>query len=193
MEVISGDIVARAQRGERVAQRELYDRYADAVFGYVVNSLCSREEAVELAQEVWLRVFRGLSALKDPQAFHAWLFQIAANMVRDHVKRAKPPPTVSLDQPVGEAEEEERTLGVPDSTADPATVTAHNELQARIQEALQALPVERREVVVLHHLEGFDVKEIAQQLGLAVGTVKSRLGRGRAMMRAELADLVETM
>ena len=52
MEVISGDIVARAQRGERVAQRELYDRYADAVFGYVVNSLCSREEAVELAQRV---------------------------------------------------------------------------------------------------------------------------------------------
>jgi RNA polymerase sigma-70 factor (ECF subfamily) len=191
MKVIVGEVVARAQQGERAAQRELYDQYADAVFGYVLNLLGSREEAVELAQDIWLRVFRRLNTLRDPQAFHAWLFQIAANMVRDHLKRAKPPTIVSLDQPDGDDEDDERIPEVADASGDPSTVAAQNELQQRIQKALKMLPPERREVVILHHLEGFGVREIADQLGIAVGTVKSRLGRGRARMRELLADLIE--
>ena len=195
MKVLSGDVVARAQRGERLAQRELYDEYADAIFGYVTNQLGARssgarEEAIDLAQDIWLRAFRRLGSLADPQAFHAWLFQIATNVVRNHAKRAKPPPLVSLDQPAA-GEEDGPTIEVPDSSGEPARVAAENELGRRIQQALGKLPAERREVVVLHHLEGFDVKEIAEQLGVAVGTVKSRLGRGRAALRELLADLVE--
>lgn len=179
-------VVRRAREGDREAFRSLFERYRDPIYSYV-RRMVGPEAADDLAQDVFVRAYQALPRLKAPGAFRGWLYQIAANRVRDHWKLVRPE-TVSLDVPAGDDGYE---LAVADAGPGPEGVAVRKELSAAIEQAVAALPPERREVVLLHHLRGLDVRAIAGILGIAEGTVKSRLGRARAELRVALADWME--
>lgn len=179
-------IVRRAQGGDRDAFRALFERYRDPVYGYIRRMVGDEDLAADLTQDVFLRAYQALPRLKAAGAFRGWLYQIAANRVRDHWKRPAPE-MLSLDG----GSDADAGPAVADPQPGPDRVAVRKELRAAVSQAVDLLPPERREVVLLHHLHGLEVRDIAQALGVAEGTVKSRLGRARADLRRYLAGWME--
>jgi RNA polymerase sigma-70 factor (ECF subfamily) len=146
--------------------------------------------AADLTQETFIRVYRSLPELRDARAFQSWLYRIAANIVRDERKRARLP-TVSLDELVEGKEGEAAEREFADWSDNPERKLVQQELSQAVDCAVASLSPEHREVIVLHHLRGLEVRDVARVLQIAEGTVKSRLGRARAILRRKLAPLVE--
>ncbi|MBI3944835.1 MAG: sigma-70 family RNA polymerase sigma factor [Armatimonadetes bacterium] len=179
--------VRLAQRGDREAFRELFERHRDPVYGYVRQMVRDEDLAADLTQDVFLRAYRSLPRLKAPGAFRGWLYAIAANRVRDHWRSPRLD-ALSLD---ASADDGSGDVMVADPAPGPERVAVREGLREAVAAAVEKLAPERREVVVLHHLQGMDVRAIAGMLGVAEGTVKSRLGRARADMRRHLMGWME--
>ncbi len=162
-------LVVRAQLGERAAFAALVRRWRVPVWAFVRRML-DAERADDVAQEVWLAVVRGLPRLRDSDRFKPWLFTIARRSVADCLRAEYARAAVSADEPVAE--------DLADATVERTEVLA----------ALSAVPVVEREVLVLFYLEDLSVQECAQVCGIPVGTVKSRLGRARRLLREHLAE-----
>ncbi len=160
-------LIVRCQLGERDAFAELVRGWHGAVDRYVRRMLAGPDD--DVVQEVWLAVFKGLPGLRQPERFAPWLFTIArravTNRLRDTYARAGPEP---VEEPAG---------------ADEVETVADREV---LGEALGALPVREREVLLLFYLEDLPLDACAQICGVPVGTVKSRLNRARRLLRDEL-------
>jgi RNA polymerase sigma-70 factor (ECF subfamily) len=151
-----------------------------------INLLGDREEALDLSQEVFLRVFRTIHRFRGQSSLKTWIYRIAINQARNRHrfwKRRRRSDQVSLDQHV-EAHGELAS----DLESTPDRLLAQKELATRLRRALDHLPFEQRTVVILREIDGLSYDEIAYSLGLAVGTVKSRLTRGRQALREELRE-----
>jgi RNA polymerase sigma-70 factor (ECF subfamily) len=196
----SGDIVAdaelvrRAQEGESDAYDALFRRHYAKVYNFALRLDGSRDNAADIAQTAFVRAWESLSRLRDGQAFLRWVYRIALNLVRDRAKQALRKPWVALRdlwQPAKEQEGGTEPVEFADSSFDPERITTARERDRALAEAITRLPMEFREVVVLHHLQGLDVRQIAEVAGIAEGTVKSRLGRARARLRAALREWMD--
>jgi RNA polymerase sigma-70 factor (ECF subfamily) len=146
-------------------------------------------DASDATQEAFVRAYRSIGRLEAEGAYGGWLAQIAVNVCRDILKR----PRIiarSLDEPFSD-EESEYKLEIPDWTDSPERTTMAQELQDVVNRAVSTLSADHRVVVTMHHLEGIDVLEIAEILGLSEGTVKSRLSRARGELRRKLGHYVD--
>jgi len=151
-----------------------------------VNLLGDREEALDLSQEVFLRVFRTIGRFRGQSSLRTWIYRIAINQARNRHRfwrRRHRADQVSLDQHVA-AHGEFVSAG----EARPDRMLAQKELAARLQSALDHLPFDQRIAIVLREIDGLSYDEIAYSLGVAVGTVKSRLTRARHALRQELRE-----
>jgi RNA polymerase sigma-70 factor, ECF subfamily len=151
-----------------------------------VNLLGDREEALDLSQEVFLRVFRTISRFRGQSTVRTWIYRIAINQARNRHRfwrRRHRADQVSLDQHVA-AHGEFVSAG----EARPDRMLAQKELAARLKSALDHLPFDQRTAIVLREIDGLSYDEIAYSLGVAVGTVKSRLTRARQALRHELRE-----
>jgi len=151
-----------------------------------VNLLGDREEALDLSQEVFLRVFRTIGRFRGQSSLRTWIYRIAINQARNRHRfwrRRHRADQVSLDQHVA-AHGEFVSAG----EARPDRLLAQKELAARLQSALDHLPFDQRIAIVLREIDGLSYDEIAYSLGVAVGTVKSRLTRARHALRLELRE-----
>ena len=156
------------------------------VLQLAVNLLGDREEALDLSQEVFLRVFRTISRFRGHSTLRTWIYRIAINQARNRHRfwrRRHRADQVSLDQHVA-AHGEFVSAG----EARPDRVLAQKELAAKLQSALDHLPFDQRTAIVLREIDGLSYEEIAYSLGVAVGTVKSRLTRARQALRQELRE-----
>jgi RNA polymerase sigma-70 factor (ECF subfamily) len=165
-------LVVRCQAGDEAALAELAARY-DARLRYFLRKLAA-EQADDLLQDVWLDVFRQLPRLRDPQAFRAWVYRIARDRALAALHRAR-----RGAQPLGD-------LDVPDGQ--PEEGGFDEEDAQRIHAALDRLPAEQREVLVLRFVESMSYEEIAAVTGLAIGTVRSRLYYGKQALRKQLEN-----
>lgn len=163
-------LAIRCQLGERDAFDELIDRYADRLRGHVRRVAASNAEADDLVQETWLRVIRGLPGLRDPARVRSWLFGIAHRVLVDRLRTRYAEPAAVDVAPLADA----RNLLDEEIRRD------------QIERGLEVLAPIDREVVVLFYLEQFTLSEVAEAVGVPVGTVKSRLHRARRRMRAAL-------
>jgi RNA polymerase sigma-70 factor, ECF subfamily len=181
-------LVQRCAAGDEEASAELMLEHQPMVFSLAANLLGDRDEALDLTQEVFLRVFGTIHRFRGQSALRTWIYRITVNQARNRQRwwrRRRRSEQVSLEEHV------ERHGDVPlrnDATA-PDRVFAQRELAGRLVAALDRLSFEQRTTIVLREIEGLSYDEIAFSLGLAVGTVKSRLTRARQALRAELKGL----
>ena len=176
--VESSQLVARARTGDRAAQRVLFEQHQSGVYNYLRSLVQDDHTAADLTQETFVKALGGLPRLRQAAAFTGWLYRIARNQARDHLNAAGTRRAASV--------EAETLADVPDPRGDASTALAASELSATVGSAVDSLSAEHREVVLLHHLQGYEVDAIAGLLGLRVGTVKSRLARAREALRRKL-------
>ena len=169
-------IVTRASRGDLSAFALLVERYRAPLISYVYGIVGVRDEAEELAQEAFCRAWQHLPRLKRPDKFASWLYQTAHNLA---VSALRKPRLASLPDDVPAAK-----------TSSPTEAGQHEEL-AQVHRAVGELPEPFRETVALRHFSGMSHEQIAEHLGIAAGTVRSRLSRGYAMLRERLRSLIE--
>lgn len=181
-------LIQRCIAGDEAASTELVFQHHHLVLGLATHLLGDREEALDLSQEVFMRVFRTLHRFRGQSSLRTWIFRIVINQARNRQRwwrRRQRSSQVSLDQHI--REHGDLVLGASPSTPDHEL--SRKELGARLYRALQHLPFDQRTALVLREIEGLRYDEIAFSLGLPVGTVKSRLTRARQALRAELGDL----
>lgn len=181
------ELVERAKNGEMGAFAELLKRYQVPLVHFCQRMIGSLQDAEDVAQECFVRLYRILPQLKPKAKFTTVLFGIARNLtlnaIRDAERRGRSK-TISL---AGDIERGEWHL--PDETQDPRRAAELGELEQRIQRALLTLAPEHREVILLREVEQMDYEEIARVTGTLVGTVKSRLSRAREQLRLRLMEL----
>lgn len=182
------DLVRRAKEGDERAFESLFGRHHKRIFSITYGMLRNHADAADATQEAFVRAYRSLARLEAEGAFRGWLAQIAVNICRDILKR----PRVisrSLDEPVASDESEYR-LEVPDDAIGPERASLNRELQQVLRKAIGSLTPDHQAVITMHHLEGMDVLDIADVLGVSEGTIKSRLSRARAELRRKLGYYV---
>lgn len=151
-----------------------------------VNLLGDRDEALDLSQEVFLRVFRTIHRFRGQSSLRTWVYRIALNQARNRHRfwrRRHRADQVSLDQHIA-AHGDFQSAG----ESGPDRLLAQKQLAEQLQQALDDLPFDQRSVIVLREIDGLSYEEIAFSLGVAVGTVKSRLTRARQALRHQLRD-----
>ena len=179
-------LIQRCTAGDEIAFAELVDEHQRMVVQLAMNLLGDKDEALDLSQEVFLRVFRTIGRFRGQSTLRTWIYRIAVNQARNRHRfwrRRHRADQVSLDVHVA-------THGEFRSGAEvgPDRVFAQKELAAKLQSALDALPFDQRTAIVLREIDGLSYDEIAYSLGVAVGTVKSRLTRARQTLRLELRE-----
>ena len=170
-------LVDRLRRGERGAFEELVRLYQHRVFGVTLRMLGNRADAEEVAQEVFLRVYRSVGDFRGESKLSTWLYAIASRLCLNRLASGRGRPTL---------ESEEAVLRLESTEVDPAERLERGEVEAALQRAIAELPEERRIVVVLRDLEGLAYEDIAEALGVALGTVRSRLHRARAELKGKM-------
>ena len=172
-------LVSAARQGDMAAFESLVRLYEKRVFALTLRMCGDREDAAEAAQEAFLAAWQGLAFFRGDSSFSTWLYRLASNacvdlLRRESRRRAAAGP--SLD-------DEELNLEVPDEMPSPQDEAERRELREEIERGLAALSPEHREVLVLREIHQLRYDEIAETLDLDVGTVKSRISRGRKQLR----------
>ncbi len=182
------DLVAEARAGNVAAFEALYRSHQAGIFTFIRNLVGERELAADLTQQTFVRAWESLPRLRRTGAFRGWLHRIAMNLVRDEAKsgRARLEMTESS---LADGESPAARADGPDGR--PESQLISGELRGEVRAALAELSPEQRAAVVMHHLEGMSVTEIAHALKVRPGTVMSRLARAREALRKRLAPYVE--
>ena len=174
------DLVLSACEGSLEAFNGLVDLHERSVFNLCLRMLGSREAAEDATQDAFLAASRNVRSFRG-QSFRAWLMRIAANACTDELRRRGRRPAHSLDAPPPGADD---PFDVPDAAAGPEAQLLRKEQQAALQAALLLLPSDQRMAVIMCDLQGFSYEEIAEAMRSSLGTVKSRIARGREKLRA---------
>jgi RNA polymerase sigma-70 factor, ECF subfamily len=178
-------LVQRCAAGDEEACAALVDEHQRLVYQLALHLLGDHNEALDLSQEVFLRVFRTIHRFRGQSALRTWIYRIAINQARNRMRwwrRRRRGQQVSLDDHVRAHGE----LPSESATTSPERVYRQKEVAGRIWQALEALPFDQKTAIVLREIDGLSYDEIAFSLGVAVGTVKSRLARARESLRCEL-------
>lgn len=182
------EIIGRFLAGDDQAFIKLVLRYQNRVHNLCYRLLGDTHEAQDMAQEIFLTVHRSLKNFRGDSLFSTWIFRIATNHCKNRIKylgRRKYYQSSSLDQP-REAEDGDIFSEVEDENPDPESCLGSDEIQKVVQEAIATLDEEHRMVIVLRDIQDQSYEEIAEVLGLKVGTVKSRIHRARNELKRKL-------
>jgi RNA polymerase sigma-70 factor (ECF subfamily) len=184
------ELAARARSGEVEAFEALYRSHQAGIYTFILSQVREPELAADLTQETFVRAWQSLPRLRKAGAFRGWLHRIAANLVRDEVKsgRARLEVAASVLATDGEAPAPEPRA---DAAEGPEAMLASQERKGAVWAALAELPAQQRAAVVMHHVEGMSMTEIAEATGVRPGTVMSRLARAREALRKRLSRYVE--
>ncbi len=174
-------LVETAQRGDVENFNALVRLYEGRVYNLCYRMLGDAESAADAAQDAFLSAFRSLRSFRGG-SFRSWMLRIATNTCYDVLRARKRRPAISLDS-AADQEDEASSLQIADSGEPPDEFALRRELAAAIQRGLESLPEEQRLVLILSDIDGLPYEEIAQITSTNLGTVKSRLSRGRARLR----------
>ena len=189
-EVASGEaaLIERCAAGDQSACAELVSGHERMVFQLALHLLGDRDEALDLSQEVFFSVFRTIQNFRGQSALKTWIYRIVINQARNRQRwwrRRQKSSQVSLDQHVAAHGD----LRQPGDETSPDRALARKELAEQLWSALDRLPFDQRTVIVLREIDGLSYDDIAFSLGVAVGTVKSRLTRARQTLRRQLTGV----
>jgi len=172
-------LVEEARRGNQEAFADLVGRYQVRVFNLARALTGNEAAAAELAQDVFVKIYRGLGTFRGESAFRTWLYRVATNVIRSHIAR----PSVFRWL----VRRERNDADPLETLAAPGDIEARVTQRDAIDRALGQLPTDLRMAVTLRDVEGLEYKEIAEVLDIPIGTVMSRIARGREKLRPLLA------
>ncbi|UFJ40704.1 RNA polymerase sigma factor SigW [Brevibacillus humidisoli] len=184
MEFVEKRLTQRAKRGDRDAFAELVEIYKDKIFQLAYRMTGNRQEAEDIAQETFLRVFANLHTYDESYKFSTWIYRIATDLCIDRGRKKKP--DFSLDQQVEGTEGLDwySRLSSTDKTPEENLMT--QELQDTVQGALSQLSPKYRSIMILRYIEDLTLQEISAVLQLPITTIKTRIHRGREALRNKL-------
>jgi RNA polymerase sigma-70 factor (ECF subfamily) len=185
-ELSDNELVERSLAGSPEAFGVLVVRYQRPIFGLVVRMVRNRAIAEELAQEIFVKAYRNLASFDRRRKFSSWLFKVAHNATIDHLRRRRLD-TVPLDSPGDESGGVGDLLAGPEREG-PESRALRSELAGALEAAMAELRPEHREILLLRFREGLSYGELAEVLGLAMGTVKTHLHRARKRLAGLLED-----
>jgi len=179
-------LIQRCRRGDTTAFGTLVERYQDDIFNGIYRMVGNYQDAADIAQDVFLKAYRAVHSFRGKASFYTWLYRIAVNTCISR-RRSLAARKAHLHVPLARGGDDERDCDPPAADLPPPQAAQNREEHARIEEALGKLPEDYRIVVVLRDIEGYNYAQIAAMLGCSHGTVKSRLFRGREILRRMLA------
>lgn len=192
MEETDLNLVKRARNGDRDAFGILVERYQRRIFGLCYGMVRNRDDAMDLVQETFVKVFRNLKSFEGQSSFYTWTYRIATNVCIDFLRKASRNRTVDYDDAIGRDENADdggmllpSRLGV-----NPSKVYGRRELLDKINEALGMLSDNHRQAILLREVEGLSYQEMADVMEVSIGTVMSRLHHARKNMQKHLAEYV---
>lgn len=182
--------VERLKAGDPEAFDMMVEKFAGDIFGLAFRLTQSREDANDITQETFLSAVRGIASFRGDAELKTWLFRITVNHARNRFrwwKRRMFDRTISLDAALGDNDAVQADR-IADRGRDPEQIAVEHERQSAVFRELGRLPHSYREAVVLCDVEGYSYGEIAEMLGIGIGTVKSRIARGRGILKEKLRD-----
>ncbi len=191
MEETDLNLVKRARNGDRDAFAVLVERYQRRIFSVCFGVVRNPDDAMDLTQETLVKVYRNLEGFQGDSSFYTWVYRIAKNVSIDHVRRNQRHRTVDYDDAFGRDEDGDDDGMLPGRLGiDPERVLGRRELLDKIEEALGSLSPAHRECIVLREVQGLSYQEMADVLGISIGTVMSRLHHARKNMQRALGEYV---
>ena len=186
-------LVIACQTGDKVAMESLVKKHQRSVTSLLYQLAPDWGDTSDLAQEVFIRVYRGIHSLRNPKTFRSWLNQIVVNLFYDELRRRpRRLPTISIDAPIeSDSGESDLVREIPDTSLKPDEQSLVQELDQIIKKAMSQLPEQFRTAIVLRELQGLSYEEIAVSIGCELGTVKSRIARARGRLQEVLSPYLE--
>ena len=169
-------LIQRAKQGDTYAFEQLIHEHRVGAFNLAFRMLGNRDDADDAAQDAMVKVFKSIGSFREQSKFSTWVYRLTYNVCIDIMRKQKPGTTTELD---------ERLV---DKSPTPEEELEHNERQKQIKAAIAALTPDYRSAIVLRDVNGHSYDEIAQILGCSVGTVKSRINRGRLKLKEILSE-----
>lgn len=182
------ELIESVRGGDEAAFGEIMTRYRGAITNYLYRFLNDYEEAVDLAQETFVRVYFALDRYHTQYAFSTYIYRIATNLAISELRRRKRRRLLSLTGLFQSEDEREVEFQPPDTRQLPDADLVENERERMIARAIATLPEKYRVPVVLRDVEGCAYEEIAEIMKLGLGTTKSRISRGRALLKDKLQN-----
>lgn len=173
-----------ARKGDQRAFAEIVDLYKDKLYHLAFRMTGNRQEAEDVVQETFLRVYKNLERYDENQKFSTWIYRIATNLCIDRLRKRRA--VYSLDAASSEHEGLDGYAMLPSDDRTPESELLLSETQKIIHEAIETLPVKYKSVMVLRYLQDLSLQEISDVLDMPVTTVKTRVHRGREFMRKKL-------
>ncbi|EST10301.1 RNA polymerase sigma factor SigW [Sporolactobacillus laevolacticus] len=177
-------LIKKVKKGDQQAFAELVDRYKNSVFAICFRMVGNTQEAEDLSQEAFIRAYNHIDQYDHERKFSTWLFRIATNLSIDFLRRRKT--SVSLDAVVPGTEGLSLNTILPDNGELPDEQMVRRENEEMVQSEIKKLPEKYRSAVVLKYIEDLSLKEISDIMDIPVGTVKTRIHRGREMLRKNM-------
>ncbi len=191
------DLVCLCQQGmqpSRSAFAEIMRRHQSHVDQLLYKLAPDWQDRADLAQEVWLRVYRNIKRLQEPEKFRGWLSRIATNLFYDELRKRKRMGTsISLDNPLHTGDGGEIEWELPSGEPGPIDNLSTQEFYAHLRQAIKDLPEGFRQTIVLREIEGLTYEEIAEITGVSLGTVKSRIARARVRLQTQLQPYLSSL
>ena len=184
-------LIVRALGGDQSAYEGLVRKYRQPLWHHLARLVRQREELDDLVQETFIKAFAALETYTPQYAFSTWLYKIATNHAIDHLRRRRVA-TVSLDKPV-QTKDGEMQIELPDDTWRPDRPLVEDQRRTLLAEAVAALPDKYRRVIEMRHQQDMAYEDIAEALGLPLGTVKAHIFRARELLNRALRDRRESL
>lgn len=183
-------LIERCKRGDLAAFNDLVRKYEKQVYNFAYRLTGNYDDANDVAQDAFLRVFNAIGTFRGDSSFSTWLFRITTNVFLDERKKAKAHPQSSLDEYL-ELGESSVARQIEDPSPTPEAVLEEAERALLLQKAVGDLPEYQRAMVTLYHGQQKSYEEIAEIMDLPIGTVKSRLNRARLALKEKLSGIRE--
>lgn len=183
-------LIRKSKEGDLESFERLIERYQKKVFNIAYKMIGNYDDASELAQEVFLRVFKSIKKFKEESLFSTWIFRITTNVCLDELRKRKNNKVIYLEEDIkcGDGEIKRQVV---DDKPTPEMALENNELKKTLKEAINNLSEDYKIVIVMRDIQGFSYKEIAEIIKCPEGTVKSRINRARLMLKDELKFKME--
>ena len=179
-------LIERIKNGDSAAYNDMVARYWDRIFARTLHLLKNKQDAEEVTQDAFIRAHRGLDKFRGDASFSTWLYQIATNLAHNRYWywfRRKRDYSISLDQPLGSENDMTLENVMPCAGENQAEAAVTHEFVDRVSECMSGLSDKHKEVLILRNVQNFTYEEIADELSISVGTVKSRIARARDNLR----------